>query len=81
MNGIIFGKKYTDRLHGFEGVATARTEFITGCARVCLETIKDDQIKESWFDETRLKEVKLSPDQQKPGGPGPVAPSRTSGSR
>lgn len=81
MSKIEFGKKYKDRVHGFEGIATARTEFLTGCARVCLETIKDEQIKESWFDETRLEGVELTPEQDIIGGPGPTPPSRTYGNR
>ena len=71
---VKLGKKYTDKISGFEGIATARTEYMTGCARVCLEAMLGNDIKEFWFDETRLKDVKLK--KKKPGGVGAVASSR-----
>ena len=73
---VKLGKTYEDKLHGIVGVATARTEYLTGCSRVCLEFKKDGEIKEYWFDETQLKGVKISPAAEKPGGPKPVPPSR-----
>ena len=78
---VKFGKKYKDSVTGFEGVATARTEYMAGCARILLESITGDSIKEYWFDETRLEGVELTKEEKGPGGPGQVAPSRNPGSR
>jgi len=68
------GKVYRDSVHGWEGIATSRTEFLTGCDRVCLERMQDGEIKESYFDVTRIEGVELPPEQKKPGGPGRAVP-------
>lgn len=33
---IELGKKYRDRVTGFEGIATARHEYLNGCLRITL---------------------------------------------
>jgi hypothetical protein len=57
---VKLGKKYRDSITGFEGIATARTEYLMGCCRILLEAKSgdDDTVKEYWFDETRLAGVK-----------------------
>ncbi len=52
------GKKYKDKITGFEGVATGYVEYISGCNQLLLAppvgsdgTLRDSQ----WFDEQRLK--------------------------
>ena len=69
---VTLGKKYRDTISGFEGTATARTEYLYGCVRVILEaegTKQDD--REQFFDEQRL--VALDGRKPKPtataGGP------------
>lgn len=72
---IQLGKVYRDSHTGFEGTATARTEFLYGCVRVMLEApkLKDDGTpKEAWFDEQRL--VAHSPATS--GGPREAPPRR-----
>jgi len=64
---VTLGKKYTDTVHGYTGVATQETRYITGCNRVFLENLKDNDIEGIWFDVTQLKEVKVK--QPKNGGP------------
>ena len=85
---VKLGKTYKDTIHGIEGVATARSEYLTGCNRVCLEFVKEGEIKTWWFDEPQLVLVKgVKPKAKKPekpedrGGPAPVAPSRDCPSR
>lgn len=74
MTKVELGKKVRDTLSGIEGIATARTEFLYGCARILVETSerKDGKPVEIWVDEQRL----LSTSQAKTGGPGPSSPSR-----
>lgn len=54
---IYFGRTYRDTVTGIEGVATAITEWMNGCRRVCLERAdKDGKLEELWFDEQRLED-------------------------
>jgi len=80
---IKLGEKYKDKISGFEGVATARTVFLFGCVRVCLESkkLKDDGTpQECWFDEQRLtSKSKGTKSKGRTGGPGPNPPKRNSG--
>jgi hypothetical protein len=65
---IQLGKTYTDSITGFEGIATARVEYLTGCTHICLQAKvnKDGVIPEGqYFDESRLDDRI-----DKPGGPG-----------
>lgn len=55
---IELGSKVKDKVTGFEGIATARTEWLTGCVRISVQPIvrKGGSLKaEEWFDESRLK--------------------------
>jgi hypothetical protein len=54
---IGLGSKVRDPITGFEGVVTARTEWLYGCVRVAVQTpeLKDGKpVEEQWFDETRV---------------------------
>lgn len=75
---IELGKKYRDDIHGFEGVATVHSRHLTGCDRVLLEAMDDkNELKEYWFDVTRLESVKIPASETLPGGPQKTPPSRT----
>lgn len=55
---IVLGQIYRDRITGFEGVATGRAEYITGCTQVLIAPpVKTDGtfIDCLWFDEQRLE--------------------------
>jgi hypothetical protein len=55
---IKLGSKVQDTLTGFTGIATGRTEWMFGCARICIEpqVLKDGKpIEGFWFDEQRVK--------------------------
>lgn len=72
---VKLGDRVKDNITGFEGIAVARTEFLYGCVRVCVQPgkLKDGKtIDAEWFDEQRL-DVKSA---AKTGGPGPVPPDR-----
>jgi hypothetical protein len=56
---ITLGKKFKDRVTGFEGVATGFCTYITGCSQVLLapEISADGSLRDSpWFDQQRLEE-------------------------
>lgn len=74
VGAVTLGERYTDSVHGREGVATCYATHLTGCNRVCLEwSDKDGNIKDMWVDETRLEGVV----QEKPEkGPGADPPRR-----
>lgn len=66
---IELGKTYKDTIHGFEGVATSRTEFLHGCDRVRLERMDDKgEIKVEVFDVLQLEGIDLP--EVALGGPG-----------
>lgn len=55
---IELGKIAKDKITGFEGVITARCEFLTGCNRYCIQptTLKDGRPIESiYFDEAQIE--------------------------
>lgn len=53
-----FGVRYRDEATGYEGVATARTEYLGGAVKVMLERVKQDgSVEETWWPETRLVEA------------------------
>ena len=57
---IVLGSKVGDSLTGFSGVATGRTEWMYGCARVSIEPeeLKDGKpIEPQWFDEQRIEVI------------------------
>jgi hypothetical protein len=73
---ITLGQTYTDRITGYEGIATAKTEYLFGCVRVLLEpkklTEKGKVEEGEWFDEQRLKQDS----EAEVGGPGPTPSPR-----
>jgi len=42
---------------GFEGIITGRYEYLNGCIRYTLETLRDGEVKELTTDEDRLELV------------------------
>jgi hypothetical protein len=57
---IILGNKYKDTISDFEGIATARTEYLFGCVRILLESkelVSGKPVEDMWFDEPRLIEA------------------------
>lgn len=54
---VKLGNKVKDNITGFTGIATGRTEWLYGCARICIEPqeLKDGKpIDSCWFDEQRV---------------------------
>lgn len=86
---IVLGDKVRDTITGFEGIATGRTEWLTGCVRWIVEPDKLDKDKKVQqymeFDESRLVVLRKQPIPQlnqrapqiaeQPGGPMP-SPTR-----
>jgi hypothetical protein len=57
---ITLGWTYKDKVTGFEGMATGRVEYLTGCHQVLLNPTVDKEGKlrdANWFDEQRLETV------------------------
>lgn len=53
-----FGRMLKDVITGFQGIATARIEFMTGCAQYGLTPVSaDKEDKTRYFDELRLVEL------------------------
>ena len=83
MTTIQLGDKARDTVTGFEGICVARTDWISGCARLTLQppTSKDGKIPDAQtFDEPMLALVKraaLAVGPKKTGGPRPE-PTRAS---
>ena len=66
---IQLGTRQRDAITGYEGVAIARCEYLTGCTRYELQatgTTNGAVIAPAWFDETRLEGVDAQG--AKPGG-------------
>ena len=57
MKKVKLGKRYKDKIQGFEGVCTSIHTYLTGCTRVSLESMVQGDLKEYCFDVTRLVEV------------------------
>ena len=86
---IELGKKARDTISGFEGIVTARHEYLYGCKRVSVTPQKLQEGKPiacEWFDEGQLEIVEeTAPDDSKPaepredlkGGPQGSQPQRT----
>lgn len=54
---IEMGRKYKDKVTGFEGTATGHAHYISGCSQVLLAppVTADGAMRDSqWFDEQRL---------------------------
>lgn len=69
-NEIQLGGRVKDRVSGFAGIATARTTFLNGCVRVCVDAEKvnkDGSVPSGlWFDEQQLELVQAAPPKMKP---------------
>lgn len=55
---VKLGSKVRDVVTGFEGVATGRAEYLTGCVQICVSPPVDGEGKlrdANWFDEDRLQ--------------------------
>ena len=58
---IKLGSRVKDTLTGFKGIATGRTEWLYGCARIGVEaeTTKEKKPGDTfWFDEQRVEVIK-----------------------
>jgi hypothetical protein len=78
---IELGKKYRDRVTGFEGIATSRHEYLNGCVRISLTStaLKDGKtIEPESFDIQQLEFVNggISVAQRETGGPGHIPSGR-----
>ena len=79
---IQFGKKYKDKITGFEGVATGRATYISGCDQVLLSPKcgEDGTAKYAqWYDAQRVQEVEgevITLDNSKSPGCDRPAPKR-----
>lgn len=76
MDRCELGKRYKDKITGFEGVATQRTEYLDGCHHVGLQGPVNNDGKVpgiEYFDEPRL--INLT-DQAGLGGPRTEPPDR-----
>lgn len=54
---IELGRKYKDKVTGFEGTATGHAKYISGCSQVLLAppvTAEGAMRDSQWFDEQRL---------------------------
>lgn len=86
---VVLGKTYRDKVTGFEGIATHKTQFLYACERVCLQAqAKEGEIKEGVFDEPQLelvakgKVVKVEPEKlARTGGVRPGATRARSNAR
>lgn len=70
------GKRYRDKITGFEGAASSVTEFLYGCRRVCLTGLDaNGKVIDFSFDEPGLEEIKAPPavkptkQERRTGGP------------
>lgn len=51
------GKRYRDKITGFEGIATGRFEYLHGCVRWNLTGVLNGEPKDFNFDEPQIEEV------------------------
>jgi hypothetical protein len=53
---ITLNQKVKDSVTGFEGIATAISTFLHGCAHICVTSakLKEGAIHEEWIEESRL---------------------------
>ena len=74
----MLGKKVRDKISGFEGIVTAKTEWLYGCVRYGVQSQKLKKedgtvLDEQWFDETQLDivEGELGHEEKKEEGVSP----------
>lgn len=77
MTKITLGSKVRDTITGFEGIATARAEYLNGCVRILIQPQrldKDGKIIESeWIDQVQLEAVKAKKENATDVTGGPVS--------
>jgi len=76
---INLGDQVKDPVSGFSGIVIAKTEYMNGCDRVCVQgkyVLKNKEIPEYHFDEPQLNVIKrkaikleLIEEKRKTGGP------------
>ncbi|HEY3925243.1 MAG TPA: hypothetical protein VGL75_11840 [Acidothermaceae bacterium] len=71
---IVLGRKYRDTVSGWEGIATARYEYLNGCVRYQLDAKDDKGAPQGYvFDEQQVAEVEAPAVEREParrtGGP------------
>ena len=74
---IKLGNKYRDVVHGIEGTAVAKYEFLMGCDRVCLEFVVSGEVKQHTVDVPQLAELDEPPKvkaDRRTGGPERLTP-------
>lgn len=71
---IQLGERYRDTITGFEGVATARFEYLHGCVRWNLTGVVNGEPKDFSFDEPQLEPVPTVTPTRTTGGPRPTPP-------
>lgn len=78
---IKFGDRVRDKVSGFQGIATAKHEYMNGCIRFTVdsEEMKDGKpVDGQWYDEQQLEVVNEKALEVKPaqvGGPRGAPPS------
>lgn len=80
---IKLGQRVKDRVTNFEGIATGRCQYITGCDRILVQPpVKDDGtfVESRWVDDTRLtvvdETVVFAPEADDKNGPDAPAPRK-----
>jgi hypothetical protein len=75
------GKMFRDPITGYEGTATQRVEYLSGCFHIALERgDKDGKPQTEYFDEQRLVALEETPshadegERRSPGTPPPPLP-------
>lgn len=80
MEKIILGSTVKDIISDFQGVATGRVQYITGCNQILVQpkAANNSFIAAEWIDEQRLivLENEIIKIDQKPDGFGQMAPVR-----
>ena len=79
---IKLGDRVVDRISGFKGIATARTEYLNGCISILIQSEDLDEGKKKkgiWFDDVQLdvkrKQAFKEPGKKSVGGPPRSTPS------
>lgn len=80
---INLGDRVRDRISGFEGIVSAKSEYLNGCVRILVdpESLEDSGklIKGAWFDDVQIELVEksvLEIEGRPNGGPSRSDPSR-----
>ena len=74
---VVLGRKYKDIIHGIEGTAMARYEFLMGCDRILVEYVEGGKIENQTFDVMQLVEATdddVVAERRATGGPARQAP-------